>query len=109
MVVPFCSAESSIYRQNPNREYPAKIGGANAPPTDFKQPRNAAGTAFLRPGGHTLLVGRPGIPFCFYLQLVSSFESSIVMKWPWILGFNRSILRGFFSTGFQPLDFALIL
>jgi len=31
-----------------------------------------------------------------------------VTKWPWILGFNRSILRGFFSTSFQPLDFALI-
>ena len=87
------------------RRIPGRSGEQTLPLTP--QPSRVF-AARVWPGGHTLLVGRPGIPFCFYLQLVSSFESSIVTKWPLILGFNRSILRGFFSTGFQPLDFALI-
>ena len=91
---------------------PGEIGGANAPPNSPTLPRKRGlgrvSAARVWPGGHTLLVGLPGLTSCFYLQLVSSFESGILTKWPWIFGFNRSILRGFFSTGFQPLDFALI-
>ena len=112
MVVPFSVQILAFYRQNPHEENHGKIGGANAPPTTFKQPRKRGfgrvSAARVWPGGHTLLVDFPAFFCCFYIQLVFSFESSIVTKWPWILGFNRSILRGFFSTGFQPLDFALI-
>ena len=89
-----------------------KVGGANALPNSPTEPRKRGfgrvSAARVWPGGHTLLVGLPGFAFCFYLQLVVQFESRIATKWPWILGFNRSILRGFFSTDFQPLDFALI-
>ena len=112
MVVSFSVQILTFYRQKPNLQDPREIGGANAPPNSTTKPRKRGFcrvfAARVCPGGHTLLVGRPGIPLCFYLELVSSFESRILTKWPWILGFNRSILRGFFSTGFPPLDFALI-
>ena len=113
----------AFYRHNPHEEDPGEIGGANAPPNSTTKPRkrglgrvsaarvwppSRVSAARVWPGGHTLLVGFPAFSLCFNLQLVFSFESSIVTKWPVILGFNRSILRGFFSTGSQPLDFALI-
>ena len=112
IVVPFSANILAFYRQNPNHQDPGEIVGANAPPNSTTKPRKCGfgrvSAARVWPGGHTLLVGLPGFTFCFYLQLVFSFESRIVTKWPLILGFNRSILRGFFSTGFQHLDFALI-
>ena len=39
MIVPFFSAETSIYKEKPKGGNPGKIGGANAPPTDLTRPR----------------------------------------------------------------------
>ena len=112
MVVPFSVQILAFYRQNPNLQDKMKIGGANAPPNSITEPRKRGfgrvSAVFLWPCGHILLVELPDFASCIYLQLDFQFESGIVTKWPLILGFNRSILRGFFSTGFQPLDFALI-
>ena len=112
MVVPFSAQVQAFYREKPNNQDPGEVGGANAPPNSPTKPRKRdlgrVSAARVWPDGHTLLVGFSRSFFCLYLQFVSSFGSRILTKWPWILGFNRSILRGFFLTGFQPLDFALI-
>ena len=47
-----------------------------------------------------LVLSLSGVGFAVWLR---DFEEMAVD-----LCFNRLILRGFFSTGFQPLDFALI-
>ena len=108
----FFSAQTSIYKEKPQGGNPEKIGGANAPPNSLTKPRKRGfGRVFAArvwPGGHTLLVGLPGISSCLYLGLNLQFRSEILKKWPLIFLLNRLILRGFFSTGFQPLDFALI-
>ena len=113
MVVHFSAQIMAFYRHKPNNQDPGEVGGANAPPNSPRLPRKRSPSrvfaARVWPGGHTLLVGQPGFSLWLYLELVSSFGSQILTKWPRILGFNRSILRGFFSTGFQPLDVALIL
>ena len=112
MIVHFQHKEWPFIGKKPSMLDPGEIGGANAPPNSPTMLRKRGfcrvSAAKVWPDGHTLLVGQSGISFCIYLQFVSSFDSRILTKWPWILGFNRSILRGFFSTGFQPLDFALI-
>ena len=112
MVVPFSAQVQAFYRQKPSMQDPGEIGGANAPPNSPTLPRKRGfcrvSAARVWPDGHTLLVGRYGVSFWLYPLLDFQFESRSVTKWPWILGFNRSILRGFFSTDFQPLDFALI-
>ena len=77
-----------------------KIGGANAPPNSPTEPQKRG---FGRVSGHTLLEVLPGFLICNYLYLNLQFMSEILTKWPLILGFNRSIQGGFFSTGFQPL------
>ena len=63
-----------------------KIGGANAPPNSLTKPRKhgfgRVSAARVWPGGHTLLVGLPGLAFWLYLQLDFQFESEIVTKWP---------------------------
>ena len=47
--------------------------------------------------------------FLLYLSLSGFFVGVLDSdEMAFDFGFNRSILRGFFSTGFQPLDFALI-
>ena len=98
--------------QNAGMQDPGEVGEANASPNTPTKPRKCGpsrvSTARVWPGGHTLLVGHPGSFVWLYPLLVSSFELQLSTKWSWILGFNRSILRGIFSTGFQPLDFALI-
>ena len=82
-----------------------KIGGANAPPNSPTEPRKRGfgrvSAARVWPSGHTLLVGLPGFSTCLYLQVDLQFKSGILKKWPLILGFNRSIQGGFFSTGFN--------
>ena len=107
MVVPFSVQILPFYRHKPNLQERIKIGGANAPPNSITEPRKRGfgrvSAALLWPGGHSLLVELPGFAFWFYLQLDFSFKSGNLTKWPLILGFNRSIQRGFFSTGFQPL------
>ena len=112
MVVPFSVQILAFYRHNPHEEDPGEIGVANAPPNSptlpWKRGLGRVSAARVWPGGHTLLVDLPGFSLWLYLELVVQFESRIATKWPWILGFNRSILRGFFSTSFQPLDFSLI-
>ena len=112
MVVHFSAQILAFYRHKSSKEDPGEIGGANAPPNSPTKPQKRGfgrvSAARVWPGGHTLLVGLPGFSFCIYLQFVSSFDFRILTKWPWILGFNRSILRGFFSTSFPPLNFALI-
>ena len=109
---PFSAQVQAFYRQNPNQKNPREIGGANTPPNSptkpWKRGLGRVSAARVWPGGHTLLVGCPGFALWLYLELVFQFESWILTKWPCILGFNRSILRGFFSIDFQPLDFALI-
>ena len=84
MVVHFSAQILAFYRHNPNNQDPAEIGGAIAPPNSPTMSRKRGlgrvSAARVWPGGHTLLVGGPGIPFCFYLQLVFSFESRIVTK-----------------------------
>ena len=86
LVVPFSVKVLAFYRQKPNVQDPGEIGGANAPPNSPTKPRKRGfgrvSAARVWPGGHILLVGRAGFPFCFYLQLVSSFGSSMVTKWP---------------------------
>ena len=112
MVVHFSAQILAFYRHNHNNQDLGEIGGANAPPNSptmlRKRGFGRVSTARVWPDGHTLLVGLSGMSFYLYLQLVSSFEFRILTKWPLILCFNRSMLRGFFSIGFQPLDFALI-
>ena len=106
---PFSVQILPFYRPKPNLQDPGEIGGANAPPNSptklRKRSLGRVSAARVWPGGHNLLVGLPGFPFCFYLQLVSSFESRILTKWPWILGFNRSILK----DSSQPVFNLLIL
>ena len=74
LVVPFLVQMRAFYRQKPNLKDPGKSGGANAPPTEFKQPRKRdfgrVSAARVWPPSHTLLVGLPSFTFCFYLQLV---------------------------------------
>ena len=107
MVVQFQHNNCPFIGQKPNNQNPGEVGGANAPPNSPTKPRKRGfGRVFAArvwPDGHTLLVGHPGSFFWLYPLLVSSFDPWILTKWPWILGFNRSILRGFFSTGFNLL------
>ena len=77
MIVPFCSVETSIYREKLKGEDPGKIGGANAPPTDVTRPRKhglgRVSAALVWPGGHTQLAGSPGLVNFLYLLLVVLF------------------------------------
>ena len=112
MVVHFQHKEWPFIGKKPNKQDPGEIGGANAPPNSPRLPRKRGlGCVFAArvwPGGHTLLVGLPGVSFCLYLGLDLLFGSEILKKWPLIFASTRSILGEFFSTSFQPLDFTLI-
>ena len=67
MVVPFSAQILPFYRQKPNVQDPGEIGGANAPPNSPTKPQKRdfgrVSAARVWPGGHTLLVGRPGLAF----------------------------------------------
>ena len=95
------------------RRIPGRSGEQTLPLTPQPSRGNAALAAFPRPG-----CGQVATP-CWWVALV--LPSDFICSWIFSLGpefwwnglrffgFNRSILRGFFSTSFQPLDFALIL
>ena len=109
MVVPFSVQIQAFYRQNPNHKDPGEIGGANAPPNSLTLPRKRGlgrGQGVARwphPVGGSprfLPLTLSGVGFALWLR---DFEEMVVD-----LCFNWSILRGFFSTSFQPLDFVLI-
>ena len=104
---PFSVHIMAFYRQKPNHQDPGEVGGVHAPPNSPRLPRkrgpSRVSAARVWPDGHILLVGLSGGFFWLYPLLVLSFELRILTKWPWIFGFNRSILREFFSNGFNLL------
>ena len=109
MVVPFSVQILPFYRQKPNLQDPGKIGGANAPPNSLTKPRKRGfgrvSAARVWPGGHTLLVGLPGISFFLYLGLDLQFSSEILKKWPLIF----TSTDRFWEDSSQPVFNVLIL
>ena len=115
MVVPFSVQILPFYRPKPRGKRCEKIGGANAPPNSLTKPRKCSFgrvfAALVWPGGHTQLVEIPYLMIFLYFLLVFSFLLQDLTKQPLIVGFNRLIQGGFFSTGFNLSDmpkFALI-
>jgi len=92
-----------------------KVGGANAPPTTITKPRKRGlGRVFVAlgwRGGHTQMVGLPGLLIRLYLLLVFSFQLQNLTKQSLIVGFNRLIWEDSFQLIFNLSDmprFALI-
>ena len=93
MVVPFCSAETSIYRAKPKGGIPGRLGEQTLPQ---RTQDSRVSAALVWPGGHTQLTGSPDLVNFPYLLLVFLFLLQKLTKQPLIVWL-------------QPLDSGRIL